>query len=103
MRITKEQLKQIIKEELESLISEMIDPVTGEDPRQGPQQTYQKSVGEIIAAIYDTDGWKNIQPGSAKEELYSQNIDEADLQRALETQGLGSEIYVFIEDMLSGY
>tara|TARA_Y100000593_G_scaffold37653_1_gene73051 strand:- start:1302 stop:1562 length:261 start_codon:yes stop_codon:yes gene_type:complete len=84
MKLTKEQLKQIIKEELE----EAMGMYSSKSPR------------EVESAILNSDGWQNGLPSQAWQELWSAGFDESDLQSVLEIN-TDAEMHDFIYAMLS--
>jgi len=82
MKITKEQLKRIIKEEIEAIRED-------------------RGAEEVKNAILQTDGWKNMLPKQAWDELYyDHGYTEVDIENVLQIT-TDAELGEFIYGMLS--
>ena len=84
MKITKEQLKQIIKEEL--------NQITEGHPGMNPE--------EMDVMVRGTQGYKDIQPDIARQELDLEDHDLDDIASRLELAGF-EQAADFVRQMLS--
>tara|TARA_R110000851_G_scaffold97781_5_gene211607 strand:+ start:232 stop:555 length:324 start_codon:yes stop_codon:yes gene_type:complete len=102
MKITKEQLKQIIKEELENVLSE--DETAADSQRSNPSSGLategRLDVEAMVAKIKSTMGWKNMQPAIARQELGLEDFELDDIASKLELSG-SWDVADFVRSMLS--
>jgi len=117
MKITKQQLKQIIKEELEIVLEGPNSPSwadgfgspsdwgamghRGPPEKSAPKETPREIANKTIQQIKQTEGWANMLPSQAWSELYYDHGVEAHVLEDVLEFTSDAELGEFIEAMLA--